>query len=850
MPRPFVTGEQALLEGESYGTHLQVFVEDPDGAFVDLTALGGRNWLVGLEFRSEQDQPVSTINVELWREDVTGSLAPLMGGSTYNRDALDQYARLLDVGREFYVRNAITAAATAPTGGQWWELCRGIVRTIPHGDRRSRIVLQGQDLGARLLKARSKEELTFGVDGQSLEAGLQLVLDRWLPGVSLYTPSATVRTIPRLVVAKDRPVFDVLREAALPHDVRYLWDAGTSSFRLTLYLPDRDKTDEDLTLGPSLYDNVEHFEISDRYIRNDFSITFTNASTGKRETVTRQNQDSIDAYDAAWMGFEEGSNSTIDNTAEAEDFLEAADSDVSFPLAEQEVRLRYYPHILLNDLILFEANGVQYDSDQKFAVVGVRHRLYPTERRTWVRTRPGKPVGAVKEWFRRSLNPPEPVGSEASVIDVEHIATASGLRTYRVHMGSIVGETHVHWKLFTGDLPDNYLAQVMAEENLHSILDEDGDTFQAPEAPEGKALRGYVFPRVYNQSTEKYEVSGGGIEFKHDGTPAPIKVTVTATENAAGTSVDLDVTPNDPRGVVSGARIWVTQDGVESGPTSLTLTGGVFEGTVALLPKPHVTAVRGELTRSDGGPAVPFVFPPLDSDKVADVILAPVSENDAGTATVNPQVDSDGVAGAGNGRYSLNGGGAWSTFTIDANLRGVFSVTQTTSEQDVLIQAKNANGDWGRSKQVKIPAYLGAVERFHRFAASMFVENAGSWANNGEFINNSGAGDSFFNKGVRFPKGIQLTKLRLHGYKAGTGVGSGVDGVDVFLGRIPDAGGVFSNLASCVLPSASTGWLTEEDTLSETVGDDAYFFAGHVGAATPGNAKMKWIEVGYLGSWR
>lgn len=397
--------EQEILTtpGKAYQAHWEFWVEDPDGVYVNLSALAGKNWQVGFERIRGIDQPVPTVTVELWREDEDGSLAPLMGGSPLNRDALGQYKRLLNAGRGWYIRNVLTNVGNVPAPGDWWELIRGQIDDVNWPERKSKITLACRDLGGILLETTTKDELEFGVDGQSLEAGLQLVLDHWKPGVQIYVPVATGLTIPKLKVPRDVKLLPALREEAtrFAMDLRYLWDAGTSSFRLTLYTPDRDKEIPDLTISPSLYKDIRQLSISRLNVRNSFTIWYPDKNTGKIERIDRLNQPSIDEYEEFWMGFEEGPNSPLDDAVKASAFLGAADSDVSEPLLDQEVEMMFFPHLELGDLLELEPNNIHHDSAQKLAALTIRDRVYPTERRTWVQGRE-KPAGMFLPWFRRA----------------------------------------------------------------------------------------------------------------------------------------------------------------------------------------------------------------------------------------------------------------------------------------------------------------------------------------------------------------------------------------------------------------------------------------------------------------
>lgn len=614
MPRAFVAGEQALLEGKAYNTHLQLFVEDPDGVFVDYTALGGSNWLLGFEHREAIDQAVGAITVDLWREDVTGSLAPLMGGSPYNRDALDNYAQALDAGREFYIRNAITALGATPTGGQWWEVIRGKIDTIPHGDRKSKITLIGRDLGGVLQDTIVQREMTFGVDGQSVEAAMQLVLDQWFPGVTLYVPTATGKTRGPLTVAKGRALLDVLREEALgiAHDVRYLPDeADSGTFKLTLYLPDRDKVTPDLTIGPSLYTNVSHLEISNKLVRTEFSIVFTDAATGQRVERTRTNAVALARYGPRWMGFEEREGSPIDTEAEADEYLSFADADTSTPIADQEIELPYYPHFQLNDLARWTANGVHYDSDQDWAVVGIRRRCYPKERKTFVATR-GKPVASVLGWHRKALVAPVLDPTRHSLLDFKFFDGPTG-RTYTWVNGAGIGEIWAATQTDTDPLPEG------AFENLAALVTPRGLITELfiPNPVDNNRTIGRVEGRYTDEATGALEL-GDVWYIDVPGIAAPISYLEVTTETETGATGTFGVTVRDPGGLATslevqkkvGAAAWGAWELVTSTPADNT----EYTEDVTPLEEGHLSFVKFRLNFTHLGLAKAFVIPSAGFD--------------------------------------------------------------------------------------------------------------------------------------------------------------------------------------------------------------------------------------------
>jgi hypothetical protein len=95
-----------------------------------------------------------------------------------------------------------------------------------------------------------------GGSTMTMEQAVQRLLDDALGAgvITLYTPVSPSYTVTRFGYQRE-PVLDAIQRLvqSIGWDCRYLWDSGTSSFRLTLYNPPRAKTTPDLTIGPSQY---------------------------------------------------------------------------------------------------------------------------------------------------------------------------------------------------------------------------------------------------------------------------------------------------------------------------------------------------------------------------------------------------------------------------------------------------------------------------------------------------------------------------------------------------------------------------------------------------------------------
>jgi hypothetical protein len=109
---------------------------------------------------------------------------------------------------------------------------------------------------------------------------------------------------------------------------------------------------------------------------------------------------SIINYGRIYMEMTEVSNGQVDTEPEMFNMCRSVFNDTSRPGAEQEIPVRYFYAAERGDLYTFTKNDDWYDTDQTWAVVGVRHHLSADKAETILTTR-GKPAGAYMQWFRR-----------------------------------------------------------------------------------------------------------------------------------------------------------------------------------------------------------------------------------------------------------------------------------------------------------------------------------------------------------------------------------------------------------------------------------------------------------------
>lgn len=218
--------------------------------------------------------------------------------------------------------------------------------------------------------------------GYDVEDIMQGILDdNGLSSVTLNVPSSPGWEITQYIQDR-KPVLEAIRALALQigWDVRYKWDSGSSTFKLTLFEPDRANTTTARTFSASDYERLSSVRVEKNGIRNKVRVIYGDASdrdpagNPKRKVKEVSDSTSITAYGELFMEIVEGSTSQIDSAAEAETMAQACLDDLKEPTMTHEAELAYgFPWAELGDLYSFSANGRHYSTDQDLALFEVRH---------------------------------------------------------------------------------------------------------------------------------------------------------------------------------------------------------------------------------------------------------------------------------------------------------------------------------------------------------------------------------------------------------------------------------------------------------------------------------------------
>lgn len=426
--RPLTAAQRALLEADTFATHVRVLIEDPDGQLVSIDDAEGGDWFVSARWDENIDQPVSAATIELARDAGDAlSLSPWREDSPLNRNAAGEYAPRIDVGRRVAIEVATTASWEVPSAGSWVRVWEGVIDDVRAA--RDPIVLSCRDLGGELVDRQIETRHTYGsAEGVPVETVMQQILDDHAAGITLHVPSS-----PGQMITEYAPwevsVMDALQRlaASIGWDLRYRWVEAESEFRLTFSEPDRAKTDPDYTFTPDLYLDIRTLDAAIADVRNVIEVVYADKESGTVKRVQVKDDESIERYGRRFARFTEGPDSTIDSEEEALAFADAALQDLADPLATHSIENLFWWPAELGDLYEYSPNGVHYNTPQRFAVVRIQHELRPDHHQTIIDAR-GRPAGRYLTWLVMATPASTTAGSASIQVDPTQEGSTGKLR--------------------------------------------------------------------------------------------------------------------------------------------------------------------------------------------------------------------------------------------------------------------------------------------------------------------------------------------------------------------------------------------------------------------------------------
>lgn len=678
--------------------------------WTNLSDVMGGDWVLGIRADiPTPDQVVAGFDVRLIRKAMDGAtprtVSPGISADPINRVG-SEFRPFVRAGRE------IEVDARTGIGDSWqpWRLwLKGEVESTEWpGDE---VLARCNTLDGVLLATQIEEEEERGRPdpGVPLAEEIQSLIDRWWDGPD--RPTLRVIGNPELGVGEYRAAVgslgELIRSLAQRRgwDVRYLWSEADQTYRLTLYLPPRDKNEPDYLLPVDEVFDVPGLSESRRWVRNAIRVPYVTELGGQEQAVTVIDQDSIDEFRRQAMVVPLSDNNETPGTeSQATALGNYALHDLSRPLIEARYRTRFNPFLELHDLLAIQADGARFDQDRLFGVVGGSHEVTADDSWTDLELSGGRITGQYFAWHLFEGLQAGELPDAYRITAVDLVGETATHQTRRVTMGAKVMEADVHALTFeTPEPPPGWVEMLYRQGTLVEVITESGQTFEVEKPAEGQCLAWGVIPRRLRDG-DVAVLMGDGWEDVVYGGVATVNFRVDAPENAEGTAATLTVEIlEDPRAVVAGVQMWEQRKGVETGPEPLVRMGTTYRRTFALLPKPHVVLVRGEILRSDGHPPIPFGPLTADSDKQANVINVQVTQGDDDMADVRAIFDTDTAVGPGNAEYQI-GSDPPVGLEVSPERTAEWQVEQDPEASlEGTVRARNDAGGWGPPFPFTVP---------------------------------------------------------------------------------------------------------------------------------------------------
>jgi hypothetical protein len=439
-----MTAEQsAVLAGSTRTTRLKVEVSPTTGGvFTEISAISVPgfvfNFVKDSTFKDGVDDPSATMDITLARNQFLFNASPLMTSSPLNAVSL-----LINLNYAVRVSAAVVPEGVTPTTSDYVKFFFGRVRDIKWGGSKNEIIISCADYTNELMSLwHSKRSLSFGtLAGDNIDTIMQGILTANTTGLATDGVTALPVTTPYLSTlysvngtlgtpfqpgdrASGSPkakqytqdqmqVYTALQQFSgqIGWLLKQRWQANIGDFRLVMFDPLRSNTTSLRTFTQSQYYDVVNIGLNLEEIRNYVTVCFTD-TTGAAQAVivpspTNANAGAIAsqlAYGIQWSQLASEATTGILTSTDALLLATNFLSDLAQPQVTVQLKVPFFWPAELCDIYTIGANGVDFDTDQKLAVVAIDHTMPAQGQWSTTLSFRGKPSGGVRMWFDRVQN--------------------------------------------------------------------------------------------------------------------------------------------------------------------------------------------------------------------------------------------------------------------------------------------------------------------------------------------------------------------------------------------------------------------------------------------------------------
>jgi len=462
--------QSQVLTQPRYGVNCEVWVDDGTGTFHNLSSLFGQNFVKSVTWTESMDDRTATFTVVLVREIYFRSLAWQVQASQPNQ-ITGSYSGLVQAGRAIKIYTWVyplddNAIANPQDGTQILSLI-GNIDTVDPGSTDFEIQVTGRDMGGRV--ADRVAEQTYLLN-QTLSETLEQSMSNDVisniytpPGGSidptfppLYVPVSPGWVLSQLgKIDAGQGCLDQLSQMAqqIGWDCRFLWDNGTSAFRLTLWLPNRTATTVVESFAPAQVLSCSQIITDASFVRNVIQVGYAqnpppagSVNGGAFQgspfgSIIASSSVSIAKYGRKYAGIALGASSNIADSAHGVALANAVLADLEEPIALFQPVLLFRPEVMLGDYVQFSAPTPWFDVFQRFAIYAITHTFqFPNEdgksaEATTQLTCRGYPSTAIYDWMQAIAGPGTAPALKNQKPTLVSVATTS------VHNGTNISHT-------------------------------------------------------------------------------------------------------------------------------------------------------------------------------------------------------------------------------------------------------------------------------------------------------------------------------------------------------------------------------------------------------------------------
>lgn len=377
----------------------------------NLSDVAGGDWVHSITTgTASPDQPVGTFQLSLLARADGRTVAPGIRAEPLNRNAADIFAPLVYAGAYVWIYAGYRYLEGVEPVMRFW--CRGRIDRVswPGNDVVATVASPDRELERAWVETEGEIRGESGPDGLPLPEEIEDLLHTFsdeTAGVTVL-PDAAFPTYADLGVGEYKTsrqeLGPFLRQQALRvgADFRYWYNEAAGEDVPTFFMPPRDHTVPDATIGPGVIEEVSGLDADREGVRPHIEVEYFNTALGRRATISSRNEASRIQYGRAPMFLIEGDDSPVKTEEAATNLLGYAAHDRAQPPVQKQIRVPFNPWLSIHDVLGIHPDDVRFDVSTIWSITGLSHQVTAGQvGDSLVGLHGGSPIGAYEGWDLR-----------------------------------------------------------------------------------------------------------------------------------------------------------------------------------------------------------------------------------------------------------------------------------------------------------------------------------------------------------------------------------------------------------------------------------------------------------------